>query len=187
MVDFQVEPAVVRAFGVLIGQQADHAADAKEYLDKQATIDESSVSNLSVIATAQAHHPAVLDVVRSAIGRSVTFFTDSGAALGDTADFYESKDEEALAKLDAAYEGAETYDVVNDTDWKGPVGAPSEQTDPSSALKEPSYDKDDFDPTPFGLLSDWNNIFSPAVWVNEFVKETVGLRHPERSPGHVRG
>lgn len=173
MQTFQVEPTVVRAYAEVLSLQSDHAANAADYVEKHATIDESAISDLSVIAPAQAHHPAVLSVVKDAINRSVTFFTDTSTAMTDTADFYENTDAEAAAALDAAYTGAENYDVVYET-RPDMTHAPQETTDPSAVLTKPDYDEGKFDPNPFGVLSDWNNIFSPAVWVNEFVKEMLG-------------
>lgn len=173
MQEFRVEPSVVRAYGDVLGLQAEHATNASEYLDKQAAIDESAISDIAVIATAQAHHPTVLGVVKDAIDRSITFFSDSSGALRTTADFYESTDEEAAAELDATYTGAEDYDVVYQPKPDVVAGV-MEQTDPSAALTEPAYEKSDFDPSPFGVLSDWNNIFSPAAWLNEFAKEVLG-------------
>lgn len=173
MQTFQVSPTVVRAYAGVLDLQTGHAANAAGYVDKHATIDESAISDLAVIATAQAHHPTVLAIVKDAINRSVTFFTDSSTAMSETADFYESTDAEAAAALDATYTGAEDYDVVYES-RPDMSHAPQEVTDPSAVLTEPTYDESKFDPNPFGVLSDWNNIFSPAVWVNELVKETLG-------------
>jgi hypothetical protein len=173
MQEFHVSPSILRAYADVLGLQTEHAAGAGDYVDKHCGIDESAISDLSVIATAQAKHPEVLTVVKDAISRSVTFFTDSSTAMTATVDFYESTDAEAAAALDATYQGAEDYDVVYEVK-PDMTNAPMEVTDPSAVLTEPTYDESKFDPTPFGLLSDWNNIFSPAVWVNELVKETLG-------------
>lgn len=173
MQTFQVAPTVVRAYAGVLSLQSGHAANAGDYADRQTAIDAGAISDLSVIATAQAHHPTVVAAVKDAITRSVTFFTDTSTAMTDTADFYESTDAAAAAALDATYTGAEGFDVVYES-APDMTHAPMEMADPSAALTEPAYDEGKFDPNPFGLLSDWNNIFSPAVWVNTAVKEIVG-------------
>jgi hypothetical protein len=186
MQTFQVEPTVVRAYAGVLSLQSGHAANAADYVGKHATIDESAISDLSVITTAQAHHPAVLAIVKDAINRSVTFFTDASTAMGETADFYESTDAEAAATLDATYTGAEDYDVVYES-RPDMSHAPQETTDPSAVLTEPTYDEGKFDPNPFGVLSDWNNIFSPAVWVNTFVKDLLGYDILEQAQNTFAG
>jgi hypothetical protein len=173
MTRFQVAPSVVRAYADVLNLQSGHAANASDYANQHTAIDESAVSDVAVINAAQSHHPNVVAVVKDAITRSVTFFTDASTAMADTADFYESTDAEAAATLDAAYTGAEGYDVVYEA-RPDLTHSPQEATDPSAALTPPTYDEGKFDPNPFGLLSDWNNIFSPAVWVNTVVKEVVG-------------
>ncbi len=162
-----------RASGDVVTRQADHVANAIRYLDTYTTIDDGSVSDLAFLATAQARHPEIVATVRDAVTRSSGFFTASGGALRETADYYENTDYEAAAALDATYTGAEHYDVV----YQAPPDeshAPAEQADPSSVLVEPAYDEGAFDPSPFGLISDFNIWFSPAVWLIEAVKEAVG-------------
>lgn len=131
MQTFKVSPAGVRAYGDVVTRQADHVANAIRYLDTYTTIDDGSVSDLAFLATAQARHPEIVATVRDAITRSSGFFTASGGALRETADYYENTDYEAAAALDATYTGAEHYDVVYQA-LPDESHAPAEQADPSS-------------------------------------------------------
>jgi hypothetical protein len=183
---FKVSPGAVRAYGDVITRQADHTGSAIQYLGKHTAIDDGAVSDLAFLATAQAHHPTVVATVRDAIARSTTFFIASGGALKASADYYENTDHDAAAALDATYTAAADYDVlyVQAPDYSH---TPAEQTDPSAVLTEPAYDPGAFDPNPFGVLSDWNNLFSPAVWVNTAVKEIVGWDPLDSAQKHLAG
>lgn len=70
MQEFQVSPSILWAYADVLGLQIEHAANVSDYVDKHAGIDESAISDLAVIATAQAKHPAVLTVVKDAISIS---------------------------------------------------------------------------------------------------------------------